>query len=94
MNPLTDLIATEHEYVQQLASVIRRVAGAWSRTNFPPKQLDMMFRAIEACFRVNRSLLAQLDEIGPSPSSPKALGDLLMRWVCSFFFLSISAFFA
>lgn len=80
-NPLTDLISTEHLYVEQLASVIRRVAAAWSRSNFPPKALDQMFRAIEGCFRANRSLLAQLDEIGPNPSSPKALGDLLMRWV-------------
>lgn len=80
-NPLTDLIDTEHIYVEQLASVIRRVAGAWSRTNFPPKELDQMFRAMEGCFRANRALLVDLEEIGPNPSSPKALGDLLMRWV-------------
>jgi len=28
----------------------------------------------------------KLKDIGPSPSSPKALGDLLMRWVCPVFF--------
>lgn len=28
------------------------------------------------------SNLQKLKEIGPNPSSPKALGDLLMRWVC------------
>lgn len=29
----------------------------------------------------SRSYLQKLKEIGPNPSSPKALGDLLMRWV-------------
>ena len=28
--------------------------------------------------------LQKLKEIGTNPSSPKALGDLLMRWVCDF----------
>ena len=60
-----------------------------------------MFRAVEAVYKANRSLLSvrnhlfisrvsvsnrnvcfqKLKEIGTSPSSPKALGDLLMRWV-------------
>lgn len=80
-NPLTDLIETETAYVDALAGIIKRVAGAWSRTNFPPRALDRMFRAIEKCYRVNKSLLGRLNEIGPSPASPKALGDLLMRWV-------------
>ncbi|GAA5983766.1 hypothetical protein JCM10908_005916 [Rhodotorula pacifica] len=80
-NPLEDLIATETVYVQDLGVIIKRVAAAWSRTNFPPPQLDSMFRAIEAVYRINKALLAKLLEIGPNPSSPKALGDLLMRWV-------------
>ncbi|GAA5878322.1 hypothetical protein JCM3774_001986 [Rhodotorula dairenensis] len=80
-NPLEDLIATETVYVQDLGVVIKRVAAAWSRANFPPPHLDGMFRAIEAVYRVNKALLAKLLEIGPNPSSPKALGDLLMRWV-------------
>ncbi|KWU42010.1 hypothetical protein RHOSPDRAFT_21929 [Rhodotorula sp. JG-1b] len=80
-NPLEDLIATETVYVQDLGVIIKRVAAAWSRTNFPPPQLDGMFRAIEAVYRINKALLAKLLEIGPNPSSPKALGDLLMRWV-------------
>lgn len=83
-NPLTDLIATEKLYVDDLASVIKKVAAAWSRTNFPPPQLDTMFRAIEAVYRINKALLGKLTEIGPSPTSPKLLGDLLMRWVRSF----------
>lgn len=40
-----------------------------------------MFRNIEAIYRMNRSFLKSLKEIGPSPSSPRALGDLLMRWI-------------
>jgi hypothetical protein len=40
-----------------------------------------MFRAIESVYRIDKSFLAKLNEIGPNPSSPKALGDLLMRWV-------------
>lgn len=81
-------------------SGVQRVAGAWSRANFPPPALDSMFRAVEAVYRINKSLLGvrspssslrraqpnhdatqKLVEIGPSPSSPKALGDLLMRWI-------------
>ncbi|GAA5999679.1 hypothetical protein JCM10207_005866 [Rhodosporidiobolus poonsookiae] len=80
-NPLEDLIATETAYVDDLGMVIKRVAAAWSRTNFPPPALDTMFRSIEAVYRINKALLAKLLEIGPSPSSPKALGDLLMRWI-------------
>ncbi|BGP32564.1 hypothetical protein JCM10296v2_004345 [Rhodotorula toruloides] len=80
-NPLEDLIATETAYVEDLGAVIKRVAAAWSRNNFPPPALDAMFRAIEAVYRINKTLLAKLNEIGPNPSSPKALGDLLMRWV-------------
>ncbi|GEM10024.1 guanine nucleotide exchange factor [Rhodotorula toruloides] len=80
-NPLEDLIATETAYVEDLGAVIKRVAAAWSRDNFPPPALDAMFRAIEAVYRINKTLLEKLHEIGPNPSSPKALGDLLMRWI-------------
>lgn len=103
VNPLVDLIETEKAYVDLLAAIIRKVAAAWSRSNFPPPQLDAMFRSIEVVYRANRSLLVvnsllyvlpellfndiicisqKLNEIGPNPTSPKALGDLLMRWVC------------
>ncbi|GAA6005954.1 uncharacterized protein JCM10292_005625 [Rhodotorula paludigena] len=80
-NPLEDLIHTETAYVEDLGLIIKRVAAAWSRSNFPPPALDAMFRAIEAVYRINKTLLAKLLEIGPNPSSPKALGDLLMRWI-------------
>ncbi|GAA6060094.1 hypothetical protein JCM10212_003502 [Sporobolomyces blumeae] len=80
-NPLEDLIATETLYVEDLGVVIKRVAAAWSRSNFPPPALDSMFRAVEAVYRINKTLLAKLLDIGPNPSSPKALGDLLMRWI-------------
>ncbi|KAF8922455.1 hypothetical protein CPB85DRAFT_1547938 [Mucidula mucida] len=77
-NPLVDLIDTEKHYVDQLAGIIRRVASAWSRSNLPPKELDTMFRSIEAVYKANRGLLNKLKEIG---TNPKALGDLLMRWI-------------
>ncbi|KAL7424381.1 hypothetical protein Q5752_000063 [Cryptotrichosporon argae] len=80
-NPLVDLIDTERVYVEQLGLIIRRVAGAWSRKDFPPPKLDAMFRCVEAVYRANRAFGTKLKEIGPSPSSPKALGDLLMRWI-------------
>ncbi|KAK0524606.1 hypothetical protein OC834_005466 [Tilletia horrida] len=80
-NPLVDLIETETAYVAELASIIKKVASAWSRHNFPPPELDTMFRNIEAVYRANRGFLKSLREIGPNPSSPKALGDLLMRWI-------------
>ncbi|KAL7285205.1 hypothetical protein ACG7TL_000298 [Trametes sanguinea] len=80
-NPLTDLIDTEKVYVELLTGVIRKVAAAWSRSNLPPPELDTMFRCIESIYKANRQLLGKLKEIGTNPSSPKALGDLLMRWI-------------
>ncbi|THV04850.1 hypothetical protein K435DRAFT_961582 [Dendrothele bispora CBS 962.96] len=80
-NPLNDLIDTERSYVDQLTGIIRKVAAAWSRSNLPPAELDAMFRSIETVYKANRSLLGKLKEIGTNPSSPKALGDLLMRWI-------------
>ncbi|WVF70066.1 hypothetical protein IAT40_004853 [Kwoniella sp. CBS 6097] len=80
-NPLVDLIDSEKSYVEQMSLVIRRVAAAWSRKDFPPPRLDQMFRCVEAVYRANRSFGTKLKEIGPNPSSPKALGDLLMRWI-------------
>jgi hypothetical protein len=58
LNPLADLIETERLYVDLLASIIRRVAAAWSRTNFPPPQLDMVFRSVETVYKSNKGLLA------------------------------------
>ncbi|KAJ7597131.1 hypothetical protein C8J56DRAFT_1041358 [Mycena floridula] len=81
LNPLNDLIDTEKSYVDQLTGIIRKVAAAWSRSNLPPPDLDSMFRSVESVYKANRSLLAKLKDIGTNPSSPKALGDLLMRWI-------------
>ncbi|GAC71332.1 hypothetical protein PANT_2d00059 [Moesziomyces antarcticus T-34] len=80
-NPLVDLLDTEAAYVSELSKIIKKVAAAWSRSNFPPPELDAMFRNTEAIYRANRSFLKALKEIGPNPSSPKALGDLLMKWI-------------
>lgn len=80
-NPLADLIETETAYVAELGKIIKKVASAWSRSNFPPAELDTMFRNVESIYRINRSFLKSLKEIGPNPSSPRALGDLLMRWI-------------
>ncbi|BEI91494.1 uncharacterized protein CcaverHIS019_0403140 [Cutaneotrichosporon cavernicola] len=80
-NPFADLFDTEKIYVDQLTLVIRRVAAAWSRRNLPPPKLDGMFRCIEAVYRANRAFGVRLKEIGANPSDPKALGDLLMRWI-------------
>ncbi|KAG8726672.1 hypothetical protein FRC12_023188, partial [Ceratobasidium sp. 428] len=59
----------------------QKVASAWSRSNFPPRELDGVFRGVEAVYKANRALGSKLKEIGPNPSDPKALGDLLMRWI-------------
>ncbi|KAG9104409.1 hypothetical protein FRC06_002644 [Ceratobasidium sp. 370] len=80
-NPLLDLIDTEKEYLELLSAIIRKVAAAWSRSNFPPRELDGLFRGVEAVYKANRALNTKLKEIGPNPSDPKALGDLLMRWI-------------
>ncbi|KAI6162269.1 hypothetical protein EDD17DRAFT_1580833 [Pisolithus thermaeus] len=80
-SPLSDLIESEKLYVDLLTGVIRKVAAAWSRSNLPPPELDVMFRSIESVYKANRMLLGKLKDIGENPSSPKALGDLLMRWI-------------
>lgn len=81
LNPLQDLIQTEKAYVAELGSIIKKVARAWNRANFPPAELDTMFRNIEAIYRVNKSFLKALKDIGPEPTSPRALGNLLMCWI-------------
>ncbi|WVO23777.1 uncharacterized protein IAS62_005134 [Cryptococcus decagattii] len=80
-NPLVDLMVSENLYAEQLGLIIRRAAGAWSRKDFPPAKLDSMFRSVEAVYRANRGFGQKLREIGLNPSSPKAIGDLLMRWI-------------
>ncbi|KDE03690.1 hypothetical protein MVLG_05821 [Microbotryum lychnidis-dioicae p1A1 Lamole] len=80
-NPLEDLIYTEQTYVDDLGMVIKRVAAAWSPTNFPPPALVTVFRSMHAIYKTNELFLTRLVDIGPNPSSPRALGDLLMRWV-------------
>ncbi|KAF9229387.1 hypothetical protein BS17DRAFT_689291 [Gyrodon lividus] len=80
-SPLTDLIESEKSYVDILTGIIRKVAAAWSRSNLPPPELDVIFRSVEGVYKTNRTLLEKLKEIGENPSSPKALGDLLMRWI-------------
>ncbi|WFD32151.1 hypothetical protein MSPP1_003196 [Malassezia sp. CBS 17886] len=80
-NPLSELIGTEARYVSELSIAIRRAAAAWSQANFPPPQLDRLFRAIELIYRTNNEFLRSLQEIGPTPSSPKGLGNLLMAWI-------------
>ncbi|KAF9240863.1 hypothetical protein BU15DRAFT_87438 [Melanogaster broomeanus] len=75
---LSDLIESEKSYVDVLTGIIRKVAAAWSRSNLPPPELDTMFRSVEGVYKTNRILLG---DIGENPASPKALGDLLMRWI-------------
>ncbi|KAI0261935.1 hypothetical protein BC834DRAFT_972341 [Gloeopeniophorella convolvens] len=80
-NPLVDLIDTEKLYVDQLAGIIRKLAPAWSRTDLPPHDLGFMFRSLEGVYKADHSFLVRLREIGTDPSSPEALGDLLIRWI-------------
>jgi hypothetical protein len=46
------MIANSHSPI-----TTQKVASAWSRSNFPPPELDAMFRGIEAVFKANRSFL-------------------------------------
>lgn len=80
-NPLVDLLATEEVHLSALHALVHNVARAWSRSRPPPRALDAMFRAIEGLSRAHRAFYNDLKAIGPRPASPKALGDLLMRWV-------------
>ncbi|KAH8924876.1 hypothetical protein BT69DRAFT_37102 [Atractiella rhizophila] len=80
-NPLVDLIETEQGFVEDLGSIVKKVAAAYSMDNLPPPLLDQHFRSTESLYRLHKTLLASLNAIGTTPSQPKELGDLLMRWV-------------
>lgn len=41
-----------------------------------------MFRAVEVVFKANRSFANKLKELDPKQSSARAIGDVLMLWVC------------
>lgn len=54
-----------HDLPRQRSLIKQKVAGAWSRSNFPPAELDTMFRNVESIYRVNRSFLkVSLDSVG------------------------------
>ncbi|KZT44471.1 hypothetical protein SISSUDRAFT_21835 [Sistotremastrum suecicum HHB10207 ss-3] len=78
-NPLKDFVKTEKLYVELVAGIIKKVAGAWSRSNLPPRELDSVFRAIESIYRANKAFSSALEGIGPTDH--RALGDLLVQWV-------------
>lgn len=80
-NPLGELISTETRYVHELGITLHRVAAAWNPKDLPAKDVDAMFRALHTVFRTNSEFLRALQEIGPNPSSPKGLGNLLMHWI-------------
>lgn len=80
-NPLGELISTETRYVHELGITLHRVAAAWNPKDLPSKDVDAMFRALHTVYRTNSEFLRALQEIGPNPTSPKGLGNLLMHWV-------------
>ncbi|WVO15823.1 hypothetical protein L204_103485 [Cryptococcus depauperatus] len=80
-NPLADLIDSEVVYVAHLEFIVSGAAGAWSKYNLPPPRLDAMFRCVKAIQGINKLFVQKLQSIGPAPSNPNTLGDLLMRWV-------------
>lgn len=80
-NPLGELISTETRYVHELGITLHRVAAAWNPKDLPAKDVDAMFRALHTVYRTNSEFLRALQEIGPNPSSPKGLGNLLMHWI-------------
>jgi hypothetical protein len=55
--PLAECFASAHCDQPLTCGTQQRVAAAWSRTNFPPPELDTMFRNVESIYRVNRSFL-------------------------------------
>ncbi|KAJ7651064.1 kinase-like domain-containing protein [Roridomyces roridus] len=79
-DPATELIETEELHVHQLRGIVKEVAGAWSRTNTPPKKLDAVFRSIKDIYRAHRSLLKRLKNTSSIyGSSPGALAEILVR---------------
>ncbi|TIB75321.1 hypothetical protein E3Q16_00806 [Wallemia mellicola] len=81
MNPLNDLIETEKKFVEDMAIIVRKVASAWSRSNFPPPEIDRMFRIIESVYRINRSFLNNLLSTN---NNYKLIGDSLLNFIKDF----------
>ncbi|KAG9304606.1 hypothetical protein G9A89_020170 [Geosiphon pyriformis] len=80
-NPLTDLIETEKQYVEDLKCLLQRVTACWSPDNLPPAELDAIFRYMEEIYRQNKRFCSKLVKIGANPQSPEDLGDTLMAWI-------------
>lgn len=62
-NPMSDLVESEKLFVERMGLVVRKVAGAYSRSNLPPPALDSMFRAMEAVYKCSRTF-ATVSPIG------------------------------
>jgi hypothetical protein len=64
----------------------QKVASAWSRSNLPPPELDIMFRAIESIYKANRGLLAVCSRVLVYPHvSEQALAETEGDWDKSIF---------
>lgn len=55
--------------VSYISFVPQQVAAAWSRSNLPPPELDVMFRSVEGVYRTNRTLLAVRPLFHPASAS-------------------------
>ena len=60
----------------------QKVASAWSKNNFPPAELDTMFRNVESVYRLNRGFL--------KVSLRFSLPCLRKMLIIGFYFASIS----
>ncbi|PKY38580.1 hypothetical protein RhiirA4_537407 [Rhizophagus irregularis] len=80
-NPLIDLIETEKKYLKDLKCLLQQVTACWSNDDFPPPELDLMFRNVEVIYKQNKKFYLKLDKIGSNPASAKDLGETLLIWI-------------
>ncbi|CAB4438621.1 unnamed protein product [Rhizophagus irregularis] len=81
LGPITDLIETEEEYLDDLQCLLQQVASNWDRDNPPPQELEAMLNILGEIYHHNNNFCSKLKQIGTDLLSAKELGDTLISWI-------------
>ncbi|RGB41783.1 hypothetical protein C1646_810453 [Rhizophagus diaphanus] len=81
IGPITDLIETEEEYLDDLQCLLQQVASNWDRDNPPPQELEAMLNILGEIYHHNTNFCSKLKQIGTDLLSAKELGDTLISWI-------------
>ncbi|GBB83576.1 hypothetical protein RclHR1_10280001 [Rhizophagus clarus] len=79
--PITDLIETEEEYLDDLQCLLQQVSRSWDRNNPPPQELETMLNILGEIYQYNNNFCLKLKQIGTDLLSAKELGNTLISWI-------------